>query len=384
MRLGRSRTVRSRTAPFVRERTTPVWWLAGRSWPWSPSLAVVVPGAPATPTAADNQVQSAHRAGPHPGGSWTPRNNHGRPETAQVAERGPGGRTLAQSAMSPQLAAQQEPHPPSGPRPAETAPVRQPAAAAASRPSRATSASAEAECAGARQPRRPGDRRLRLLRPTPKPRNPLAWVTMGGRTPRCHPCVRPYRKHTDPSFGPRATRPRFAPPWRPGPGRPGDPARGRAPERVPAAANDRLAWATGFTGSAGAAVISRTRPRSSSTAATPCRSATRWTRAVRDPRPGRGRRAGLSGDARAPGQASATTRACTAPTPGPLKAAARQGRRRAEPVPANPLDEAWGARARPAGRAGGAPPAGVSRARSRPPSAPASARPGRAAPTPRC
>ena len=43
-------------------------------------------------------------------------------------------------------------------------------------------------------------------------------------------------------------------------------------------ANDRLAWATGFTGSAGAAaVIPTTRPPSSSTAATPCRCATRST-----------------------------------------------------------------------------------------------------------
>ena len=82
------------------------------------------------------------------------------------------------------------------------------------------------------------------------------------------------------------------------------------------AANDRLAWATGFTGSAGAAVILKDKAgvfvdgRYALQVRDQVDGGT-----VRDPRPGRGRRAGLSARPRPrPARPSATTRGCTAPT----------------------------------------------------------------------
>ena len=84
------------------------------------------------------------------------------------------------------------------------------------------------------------------------------------------------------------------------------------------AANDRLAWATGFTGSAGAAVILKDAAALSSTAATPCRSATRWTGTFEISRSRRWRPAGLApGKGPAWAGSSATTPACTVPTPWP-------------------------------------------------------------------
>ncbi len=82
------------------------------------------------------------------------------------------------------------------------------------------------------------------------------------------------------------------------------------------AANDRLAWATGFTGSAGAAVILKDRPRrSSSMAATPCRCATRSMAACsRCAISSRAASRPISAKRPDPAGPSATTPACTAPT----------------------------------------------------------------------